>query len=81
MIFITNTKYPNYIIDFLSEEWQRNNLIALTFMFALTDSFNQDSANLNTASVTDCNNFCLDAISWTLPKPNFSLCGDDIGCD
>ena len=35
MIFITNTKYPNYIIDFLSEEWQRNNLIALTFMFAL----------------------------------------------
>ena len=34
MIFITNTKYPNYIIDFLSEEWQRNNLIALTFMFA-----------------------------------------------
>ena len=35
MIFITNTKYPNYIIDFLSEEWQRNNFIALTFMFAL----------------------------------------------
>lgn len=35
MIFITNTKYPNYIIDFLSEEWQRNNLIAFTFMFAL----------------------------------------------
>jgi hypothetical protein len=49
-------------------------------MFHRAFSFNQDTNNIYTANVTNCTNFCLDATSWTLPKPNFSNCGE-IGCN
>ena len=60
--------------------WDTSNVTDMSYMFYGAASFNQDSHNINTANVTECTNFCLDAINWTLPKPNFSNCGD-IGCD
>ena len=60
--------------------WNTSNVTDMSYMFNRAFSFNQDTNNINTGNVTNCNYFCLDAISWTLPKPNFSNCGD-IGCD
>lgn len=33
--FLSNSSYPIYIIEFMSEEWIRNNVIALTFILAI----------------------------------------------
>jgi len=33
------------------------------------------------ASATICVNFCSNATNWTLPKPNFTNCSDNLGCD
>ena len=60
--------------------WDTSLVTNMSHMFSNATSFNQDSNNINTGSVIDWNNFCLKAVSWTLPKPNFSNCGD-IGCD
>ena len=60
--------------------WNTSNVTDMSYMFRRAFSFNQDTNNINTANVTNCSNFCLDAISWTLPKPNFSNCGE-IGCN
>ena len=60
--------------------WDTSNVTNMSYMFNEAYSFNQDTNNINTANVTNCSNFCLDAISWTLPKPNFSNCGE-IGCN
>ena len=60
--------------------WDTSNVTDMSYMFSEAYSFNQDSNNINTGSVTNCTGFCLNAISWTLPKPNFSNCGE-IGCD
>ena len=35
MISVLNIKYPNYIIEFMTEEWVRNNLIALISMLSV----------------------------------------------
>lgn len=35
MINVLNIKYPNYIIEFMTEEWVRNNLIALISMLSV----------------------------------------------
>ncbi|MDA0317312.1 MAG: TIGR02206 family membrane protein [Bacteroidetes bacterium] len=35
MINVLNNKYPNYIIEFMTEEWVRNNLIALISMLSV----------------------------------------------
>ena len=60
--------------------WNTSNVTDMSYMFHRAFSFNQDTNNINTANVTNCTNFCLDATSWTLPKPNFSNCGE-IGCN
>ena len=60
--------------------WDTSNVTDMSYMFYRAFSFNQDTNNINTVNVTNCTNFCLDAISWTLPKPNFSNCGE-IGCN
>ena len=60
--------------------WDTSNVTNMSYMFNEAYSFNQDTNNINTVNVADCTNFCLNATSWTLPKPNFSNCGE-IGCD
>ena len=60
--------------------WNTSNVTDMSYMFHRAFSFNQDTNNIYTANVTNCTNFCLDATSWTLPKPNFSNCGE-IGCN
>jgi surface protein len=60
--------------------WDTSNVTDMSYMFSEAYSFNQDSNNINTVSVTNCTGFCLNATSWTLPKPNFSNCGE-IGCN
>ena len=46
----------------------------------LDSQYNQDLSSWDINSVTNCNNFCNGQNNWTLPKPNFTNCGD-IGCD
>mgnify|MGYP001271073340 CR=1 FL=1 len=60
--------------------WDVANVTFIDGMFSYTEFFNQDLSDWDTSSVAYCGNFCLNANSWTLPKPNFSNCGD-IGCD
>jgi surface protein len=40
-------------------------------MFNTAESFNQDLSGWDVSSVTESTGFDTDAISWTLPKPNF----------
>jgi len=59
--------------------WDVSNVEDMSSMFGNSD-FNQDLSNWNVESVTDCLNFCVNTTNWTLPKPEFSNCGDT-GCD
>ena len=56
--------------------WGTSNVTDMSYMFYRAFSVN----NINTGNVTNCYYFCFDVISWTLPKPNFSNCGE-IGCN
>ncbi len=80
---VTNMSYMFYNAQSYNQSilgWDTSNVTDMSYMFSEAYSFNQDSNNINTGSVTNCTGFCLNAISWTLPKPNFSNCGE-IGCD
>ena len=60
--------------------WDVSNVVDMNGMFGYAESFNQDLNSWNISNVTDCNNFCFNTPNWSLPKPNFSNCGD-IGCN
>jgi len=80
---VTNMSYMFYNAQSYNQSilgWDTSNVTDMSYMFSEAYSFNQDSNNINTGSVTNCTSFCLNATSWTLPKPNFSNCGE-IGCD
>jgi surface protein len=58
-------------------------------MFYRNEIFNEDLSTWDVSSVIGgslndgdgCEYFCVDAINWTLPKPNFINCNDNLGCD
>jgi hypothetical protein len=50
-------------------------------MFWNAYEFNQDLSSWSVSNVTDCYFFCQGAINWTEPKPNFTNCSGDLGCD
>ena len=61
--------------------WDVSNVQQMTAMFSVAESFNQDLSSWDVTNVTSlCNDFCIGATNWTLPKPNFT---DDcyLGCD
>ena len=60
--------------------WDVSNVTNMQGMFSCTQEFNQDLSSWNVSNVTDCSSFCQNATNWSLPKPNFSNCGDT-GCD
>ena len=43
--------------------------------------FNQDLSIWNVGNVVSCDYFCENSSFWTLPKPNFTNCSDDNGCN
>ena len=61
-------------------DWDVINVTTMYEMFWGAHLYNQDLSSWDISNVSSCQNFCRDATSWTLPKPNFSNCGD-IGCD
>jgi surface protein len=63
--------------------WDVSNITNFQTMFKNAYNFNQDLSSWDTTQVTDgnCLDFCVGANSWTLPKPDFSNCTNDIGCD
>ena len=69
----------NDIINSISE-WDVGNVYNMAHMFK-TSGFNQDLSSWNVENVSSCYDFCLNAYNWTLPKPDFTNCSQDLGCD
>ena len=61
--------------------WDVSNVGYMNEMFKYAYQFNQDLSVWNVDGVGICEDFCIYTNSWTLPKPNFSNCSDDLGCD
>ena len=70
--------------------WDVSSALYMGGMFSGASSFNQDLSSWDVNSVDDggqvndwysCLNFCADTPNWTLPKPNFTNCTSNIGCD
>ena len=72
-------RYSNFNQDINS--WDVSNVTDMTWMFFYNTSFNQDLGNWDVDSVTHCIYFCYETPNWTLPKPNFTNCSEDLGCD
>jgi prepilin-type N-terminal cleavage/methylation domain-containing protein len=51
--------------------WDTSSVTTMRNMFNTAESFNQDLSGWDVSSVTESTGFDTDAISWTLPKPNF----------
>ena len=73
-------------------DWDVSNVELMRFMFYYASSFNQDlsdwdvsnvatSVNVGGSIISGCASFCSNTTNWTLPKPNFTNCSDDLGCD
>ncbi len=56
--------------------WNVSNVTDMGLMFN-SSQFNQDISSWDVSKVTICANFSTGAISWTLPKPNFTNCNPD----
>ena len=61
--------------------WNVSNVTDMWWMFIWAEVFNQDLSNWDVSNVNSCNDFCDNTPSWTLPKPNFTNCSDDLGCE
>ena len=69
--------------------WDVSSSGYMSYMFRGAYNFNQDLSSWDVNSVADggqfsnwiCLNFCADTPNWTLPKPNFTNCSEDLGCD
>jgi surface protein len=53
--------------------WDVSNVTSMVVMFNYSQ-FNQDISSWNVTNVTSCSGFSKGAVSWTLPKPNFTNC-------
>ena len=61
--------------------WNVSNVQDMGRMFLVAESFNQDLSSWDVTNVTSlCNDFCIGATNWTLPKPNFTA-DCYLGCD
>ena len=76
MSFMFTYANTNDIVD-----WDVSSVINMNNMFSGAQNFNQNLSNWDVGNVTECYNFCLSTFNWTLPKPNFTNCSDNIGCD
>ena len=54
--------------------WNVSNVLSMHSMFYYATAFNQNLENWDVTRVEQCDGFSTDAISWTLPKPNFTNC-------
>ena len=61
--------------------WNVSNVIDMQIMFGNSQGFNQDLSSWGVGNVELCSFFCDNTPSWTLPKPNFTNCPDNLGCD
>ena len=63
--------------------WNVSSVVTMSSMFGGATSFNQNLSSWDVSQVNSpyCENFCLGANSWTLPKPNFINCSSNLGCN
>ena len=62
--------------------WDVSSVTNMSSTFHTANSFNQDLSSWDVDNVTIyCGGFCYGADSWTLPKPNFTNCSYDLGCN
>ncbi len=68
--------------------WDVSNVTTMERMFTAFDGvgvesqFNQDLSGWDVNNVTSCYLFCFgDGHNWTLPKPDFTNCSEDLGCN
>ena len=72
--------FPDFNQDISS--WDVSSVTNMSSTFHTANSFNQDLSSWNVDNVTIyCGGFCYGADSWTLPKPNFTNCSYDLGCN
>jgi surface protein len=55
--------------------WDVSEVTDMTSMFNSAEAFNQDLSDWDIRNVLECRSFSSNALSWTLPKPNFSYYG------
>ena len=60
--------------------WDVESVTNMQAMFGQAYNFNQDLSVWQVNNVTNCNYFSCETPSWSLPKPEFSNCGDT-GCN
>ena len=54
--------------------WVTSSVTNMSAMFEIATSFNKDLSGWNVLLVTSCDDFSLNASSWSNPKPNFTRC-------
>ena len=72
---VTNMQAMFYESSFNQDiaTWDVSNVTDMGSMFR-DSQFNQNLSSWVVDNVTDCNEFSLDNMKWTLPKPNFKNC-------
>ena len=83
---VSDMNYMFYQAEAFNQDlsyWDVSNVTNIIGMFGAAINFNQDLSSWNVDNVTNsnCYHFCYWADSWTLPKPNFTNCSEDLGCD
>ena len=73
--------YEAYSFNQDISSWDVINVTDMDGMLEGAMSFNQDLSTWEVSNVVTCFDFCYNAPNWTLPKPNFSNCTNDLGCD
>ena len=62
--------------------WDVSSVTDMSYMFSFAYGFDQDLSEWNVNNVSACSMFCQNTTNWwTLPKPNFTNCSADLGCD
>ena len=63
-------------------DWDVSSVTDMSYMFSFAYGFDQDLSEWNVNNVSACSMFCQNTTNWwTLPKPNFTNCSADLGCD